>query len=263
MQERVPDRSATHAPAHLLEVRDWLLVALAFSAGAYEAICFLSFGKVFTGVQTGNLLFLGFIAAGTRPPVGPHPVTVVVSMLAFAAGAAAAMPILGSSSGDRDVKDNEIIRVWPQHTSFALGVALALQIGFLTVWMAEMTGPPSADVSYILIGLIAFAMGMQMNAIRLLHVPGISTTAATATYIGLVSGLVTRSLKAREVARLAAVLVCMAGGALLGDWMLSHAHSYAPLPSVLVSAMVIVIASAALNQRSDPPRLAGRLACVP
>jgi uncharacterized membrane protein YoaK (UPF0700 family) len=263
MQERVPDRSAAHAPAHLLEVRDWLLVALAFSAGAYEAICFLSFGKVFTGVQTGNLLFLGFIAAGTRPPVGPHPVTVVVSMLAFAAGAAAAMPILGSSSGDRDVKDNEIIRVWPQHTSFALGVALALQIGFLTVWMAEMTGPPSADVSYILIGLIAFAMGMQMNAIRLLHVPGISTTAATATYIGLVSGLVTRSLKAREVARLAAVLVCMAGGALLGDWMLSHAHSYAPLPSVLVSAMVIVIASAALNQRSDPPRLAGRLACVP
>jgi hypothetical protein len=73
MQERVPDRSAAHAPAHLLEVRDWLLVALAFSAGAYEAICFLSFGKVFTGVQTGNLVFLGFIAAGTRPPVGPHP----------------------------------------------------------------------------------------------------------------------------------------------------------------------------------------------
>jgi hypothetical protein len=39
----------------------------------------------------------------------------------------------------------------------------------------------------------------------------------------------------------------MAAGALLGDWMLSHAHSYAPLPSVLVNAIVIVIASAALN----------------
>ena len=80
MQQRVPDRSAAHPPPHLLELRDWLLVALAFSAGAYEAICFLSFGKVFTGVQTGNLVFLGFIVAGTRPPVGPHPVTVVVSI---------------------------------------------------------------------------------------------------------------------------------------------------------------------------------------
>jgi uncharacterized membrane protein YoaK (UPF0700 family) len=90
-------------------------------------------------------------------------------------------------------------------------------------------------------------MGMQMNAIRMLHVPGVSTTAATATFIGLVSGLVSRSLKAREAVRLAAVLLCMAAGALLGDWMLSHAHSYAPLPSVLVNAIVIVIASAALN----------------
>jgi uncharacterized membrane protein YoaK (UPF0700 family) len=66
MQQRIPDRAGAHPPPHLLEVRDWLLVALAFSAGAYEAICFLSFGKVFTGVQTGNLMFLGFILAGTR-----------------------------------------------------------------------------------------------------------------------------------------------------------------------------------------------------
>jgi uncharacterized membrane protein YoaK (UPF0700 family) len=247
MQKQVPDRSAAPAPPHLLEVRDWLLVALAFSAGAYEAICFLSFGKVFTSVQTGNLVFLGFIAAGTRPPVGPHPVTVVVSILAFAAGAALAMPILRSFSGDTEIKDSEIIQVWPPRTSFALGVALAVQIGFLAVWMAEVTDPPSADVSDILIGLSAFAMGVQMNAIRMLHVPGVSTTAATATFIGLVSGLVSRSLKAREAVRLAAVLLCMAAGALLGDWMLSHAHSYAPLPSVLVNAIVIVIASAALN----------------
>jgi hypothetical protein len=81
-----------------------------------------------------------------------------------------------------------------------------------------------------------------------------------ATFIDLVSGLVTRSLKAREAARLAAVLGCLAAGALLGDWMLSHAHSYAPLPSVLVTAIVIVIASAALNQRSAAPRLVGALA---
>jgi Protein of unknown function (DUF1275) len=89
---------------------------------------------------------------------------------------------------------------------------------------------------------------------NILQTHSISTTAATATFVGLVSGLVARSLKAREVARLAAVLVCVAAGALLGDWMLSHAHTYAPLPSVLVNASVIVIASTALNQRPASPR---------
>ena len=263
MQEQVPDRSGAHEPSRLLDVRAWLLAALAFSAGIYEAIVFLSFGKVFTGAQTGNVIFLGFIVAGTRPPLGPHPVNVVVSILAFAAGGAFAMLILRPFSKDTGVTDSGIIRVWPQRTSFALGVALAVQIGFLAVWLAEKTDPPSAGVTYILLALNAFAMGMQMNAVRLLHVPGISTTAATADFIDLVSGLVTRSRKAREIASLAAVLVCMATGALLGDWMLSHAHSYAPLPSVLVTAIVIVIASAALNQRSARSRLADDVGYFP
>jgi hypothetical protein len=80
MQERVPDGSAAQASPQLPEVRDWLLVALAFSAGAYEAICFLSFGKVFTGVQTGNLVFLGFIVAGTMPVLTSAVAKVVVKL---------------------------------------------------------------------------------------------------------------------------------------------------------------------------------------
>jgi len=66
--ERIVDRAAAHARPSALAVRDSLLVGLAFSAGIYEAICFLSFGKVFTGFQTGNLVFLGLGLAGTRPP---------------------------------------------------------------------------------------------------------------------------------------------------------------------------------------------------
>jgi hypothetical protein len=48
MHDRVADRAAPHtSPTHLV-VRDWLLVALSFSSGIYEAVFFLSFGKVFT-----------------------------------------------------------------------------------------------------------------------------------------------------------------------------------------------------------------------
>jgi uncharacterized membrane protein YoaK (UPF0700 family) len=247
--DRRGDRAATHATPALLAVRDWLLVVLAFSAGIYEAICYLSFGKVFTAFQTGNIVFLGLIAAGTRPPFGPDPDSVVVSLVAFAAGAALAVRILKAFNGDEEVDDDDVFQVWPRRVSVALGVALVVQVGFLAVWMAAS---PSSEVSNILLGLNAFAMGLQMNAIRSLHVPGISTTAVTATFISWISGTATRSHKAPAARRLTGVLVSMAVGALFGDWMLGHAHAYAPVLPVLVIALVIASASVALKQ--EPAR---------
>jgi uncharacterized membrane protein YoaK (UPF0700 family) len=123
--------------------------------------------------------------------------------------------------------------------------------GFLAVWIAAS---PSSDMTNILISLNAFAMGIQMNAIRSLHVPGISTTAETATIISWISGIATWSLKAPAARRLTGVLVGMAVGALVGDWMLGHMHSYAPVLPALVMAVVIAIASVALKQK--PPLVA-------
>jgi uncharacterized membrane protein YoaK (UPF0700 family) len=93
-----------------------------------------------------------------------------------------------------------------------------------------------------------------MNAIRSLHVPGISTTAETATIISWVSGIATWSLKAPSARRLTGVLVSMAVGAMVGDWLLSHAHTFAPVLPALVMALVIAIASVALKQK--PPLIA-------
>jgi uncharacterized membrane protein YoaK (UPF0700 family) len=227
------------------------LCALTFAAGAYEAICFLSFGKVFTAFQTGNIVFLGLIAAGTRPPSGPDPETVIASVVAFAVGAAVAMPILRSFNGDEEIEDQDVVRVWPRRVSIALAIALVVQLGFLALWMAN---PQPGRVSVFLVAMNAFAVGIQMNAVRSLHVPGVSTTAATATYISLISTLVTRSLRGPGVWRLAAVLLSMALGALVGDWMLIHLHSYAPLPPVVVIALVVAIASLVFRRR---PRRAG------
>lgn len=245
--DRVVDRAAAHATTHQLAVRDRLLVALAFVAGSYDAICFLTFGKVFTGFQTGNIVFLGLIAAGTRPPFGPIPGTVFVSVAAFVVGGAVAMWIEKPFDGDQEVEDKDVFQVWPRYTCVTLGAVLLAQLGFLGVWLA--TSPTGSSV-YILVGLNAFAMGMQMNAIRSLHVPGISTTAASATLISLISGIATWSLKAPAARRLAGVLVSMAAGALVGDWMLSHARPYAPLLPVLVIAIVTVTAWVSLVRRS-------------
>ena len=241
MQAGASFRSRVRALPRLLEVRDLLLIALSFATGIYEAVCFLSFGKVYAGFQTGNIILLGIVAAGTRPPLGPYPVTVGVSLAGFAAGAAAAMPILNPFSGT-EVDDSRITDAWPRRSSAALGVSVAVQVGFVAVWMTRTSIPVAGTVPYLLIGLSAFAMGMQMNAIRLLHVPGISTTAATATFISLVSDITTRSIKPHVTFRLTGCLVGMAAGALVGNVMLNQAHGYAPLPALLINASVLAIA---------------------
>jgi uncharacterized membrane protein YoaK (UPF0700 family) len=245
LTEQNPNTVRAARPAStLLALRDRLLVALAFAAGSYEAICFLSFGKVFSGFQTGNIVFLGVIADGTRPPAGPNPVTVLVSLAAFALGAAAAMPILKRFDGDEEVEDEDVFLVWPRRVSAVLWAVLVVQTGFLAVWLA--TSPSNAS-TYVLIGLNAFGMGMQMNAIRALHVPGISTTAATATFISVISGISTWSIKAPAARRLVGVLVAVAAGAFVGDWTLSHLRACAPVLPAVVIAVAAVIASTVLK----------------
>jgi uncharacterized membrane protein YoaK (UPF0700 family) len=251
MQDRVVDRAAAHATPAELAVRDWLLIALSFATGTYEAICFLTFGKVFTAAMTGNLVLLGIGVAGTRQPAGPNAVTVVIALAAFAAGASLAMPILKAFNGDQETEDNNIFQAWPRPVSIALAIALIPQAGFLAVWI---TAASPASLAYILMALSALAMGLQMNAIRALHVPGISTTAFTATYIDLFSGLVTWALTAHSARRLTGTVVAMAAGAFLGDWMLSHAHTYAPLVPFIVTAAVLAVAWLALKPRG--PKLA-------
>ena len=247
MHDRVVDRAAAHATPRDLAVRDWLLVGLSFSTGIYEAICFLTFGKVFTAAQTGNLVLLGIGLAGTRQPAGPNPVTVVIALAAFAAGAALATPILKVFDGDKETEDKNIFHAWPRRVTIALVIALILQVGFLAVWM---TAASPASLAYILMALSALALGLQANAIRDLHVPGISTTAFTATFIDLFSGLATWSLTKPAARRLAATMVSMAAGAFLGDWMLGHAHRYAPIVPTVVTAAVIAIAWVALKPRA-------------
>jgi uncharacterized membrane protein YoaK (UPF0700 family) len=246
MHDTAVDQAATHPTPGELAVRDWLLAGLSFSAGMYEAICFLAFGKVFAGFQTGNLVFLGFGVAGTRPPAGPNPVTVVISLAAFAAGVALAIPILKGFGGGQETQ-HTASRVWPRPVSIALAIALVLQAAFFAVWF---TAASPASLAYILIALAAFAMGLQANAVRSLHVPGISTTAFTATFVGLVIIIAAWTLTAPSARRLAGAVAGVAAGGFLGDWMLTHAQPYVPVVPAAVTAVVIAIGWVALKSRA-------------
>lgn len=246
--DRVTDWAAHHAPASLIALRDWLLVALAFSTGMYDAIMFFSFGKVFSAFQTGNIVFLGAGLDGIRPPYGPDPVRVCVSLAAFAVGAMAAVRILKAFDGEEEIDDDQVSVVWPRRVTDVLVGVLAVQFVFLGLWLTHPTAL-SGTMMTVLVGINAFGMGLQMNAIRSMHVPGVSTTAATATFINIFTGLAGGTLNRSQVRRWVGNVAAMSAGAFLAAWLLHHAHAYAATVPVVVIALVIVIAKAVLSER--------------
>src|SRR5258705_8250339 len=92
-------------------------------------------------------------------------------------------------------------------------------------------------------------MGIQSAAVRTLHVEGVFTTAATATFILLAGDLPRWSETGAERRRLSGVLISLFAGATTGGLLLIHTHLYAPVLPFVVSAAVV--ASAAVFLR-DP-----------
>lgn len=231
----------TLARAHpnQVRVRDLLLNGLTFSSGAIDAISFLALGKVFTAFMTGNIAFLGLRIAGAG---GPGWVAILVSMAAFSVGVYLGTQIVRP-------KGRKGTGVWPHRVTKALSLSLFGHAGFLVLWFA-FRGQPSNDVAHVLLGLWAFAMGVQSAAVRSLHVDGVFTTAATATFIFVMGDFVSWSESADERRRLWGVLIFLFLGALAGGLLLVHAHIYAPVLSFLATFLVVVTAAVVFRRRA-------------
>jgi len=212
--------------------RDRLLDGLTFSTGAVDAICFLQLGKVFTAFMTGNIAFLGLRVANAG---GPEWSAIIGAMVAFAVGVFLGTLIV-NSKGERPSG------MWPRHVTVALGLSLLGHVGFLILWLA-VHGHPSTDVATCLICLWGAAMGMQSAAVRSLHVEGVFTTAATATFIFLFGDFTTWSKSAEERRRLRGVLIALFLGALAGGLLLEHARIYAPALPLVATAIVVTFAA--------------------
>jgi uncharacterized membrane protein YoaK (UPF0700 family) len=217
------------------KIRDLLLVGLAFSSGAVDAISYLALGKVFTAFMTGNLVFLGLRIGHTDVQ---DVFRVSVALLAFAAGAFLAVKLVTATMGEA---------LWPRRVSIALGVGALTQIVFLAVWIA-VSGRPSTGTGHLLTGLSSLAMGVQTGAVVSLGLRGVFTTAATATVVNLMGDLAGWPLSARERTRFAGVLLGLVTGAAVGTLVLSTTRTFAPVLPLLAS--VLVIATAHLTLRS-------------
>jgi uncharacterized membrane protein YoaK (UPF0700 family) len=184
-----------------------LLLLLSVTTGLVDAISVLGLGKVFTANMTGNVVFLGFAAAGTPGfRIAPY----LAAIGAFLIGALIAGRV-GKRHADLPLRrwllvaaSLEAVLLW-----IAAGVALGFDVA---------SQSPSARL-YAIIALTGIAMGFRNATVRQLKVPDLTTTVLTLTVTGLAADSTLAGGSnpncGRRVASIGAIFVGAAAGAVL------------------------------------------------
>jgi uncharacterized membrane protein YoaK (UPF0700 family) len=218
---------------------DPLLVALGLLTlvtGLVDAACYLGLGRVFTANMTGNVVLLAFGAAGTQglPVLGPT-VSLVVFLVGAAGGGWLAARLVGPATTPVSASAR---RRW-------LGITLLIELGLVITAGVAAIGLPidgGGGRRYVVIALLAAALGLQNATVRRLAVPDLTTTVLTMTLTGLAADFHLAGRNPRVGRRLAAVGL-MAAGALVGALLLRVDLA---LP-VLAAAVVITLAAVTLR----------------
>jgi uncharacterized membrane protein YoaK (UPF0700 family) len=218
---------------------DPLLVALALLTlvtGLVDAACYLGLGRVFTANMTGNVVLLAFGAAGTQglPVLGPT-VSLLVFLVGAAGGGRLATRLVGPANSP----------VSPSARRRWLGITLLIELGLvITAGMAAIGLPVDGGGGrrYLVIALLAAALGLQNATVRRLAVPDLTTTVLTLTLTGLAADFRLAGGSPRVGRRLAAVGLMAAGA--LGGALLLRVDVALPM---LAAAAVIALAAGALR----------------
>ncbi|MFI5961438.1 YoaK family protein [Streptomyces asoensis] len=198
-----------------------VLLALTVVSGLIDAVSYLGLGHVFTANMTGNVVVLGFAAAGAPGFSVPHTATSLGCFLAGAAVGGRVARRLGTGSR----------RTWTR----AILAAEAALVGVSAA--VAFAAPDHAPVTvYSVIALTAFAMGLRNATVRKLGVADLTTTVLTMTLTGLASDSRAGGGAGTRSPRRTASVVAMVVGAALGAWLVLHHGIAVPL---LVAAVVV------------------------
>lgn len=144
------------------------------ASGLIDALCYLGLGGVFTANMTGNIVVLGFAAAGAAGFSVPATLT---SLLVFVGGAICA--------------SQAIARIPPGQRSLLLLTAMTTEVVFVGVAAVVAFSVPAVGHGwprYMLIALLVFPMGVPNTAMRRFAVPDMTTTVLTMTVTAQDSG---------------------------------------------------------------------------
>lgn len=233
--------------------RDLLLMILAVSAGSADGWSYFGIGHAFVANMTGNTVLLGVGIVGRGGEI-VHP---AIAIGCYLAG------VLLASYLTRDLHQTD---TWPRKVSVTLLLEALVMIAAEIAWIMILHHATRdylrvAHGLNVLLGGVAFAVGMQSGTMVQLKIPGVVTTYITGTWTSLMSGAVRfisgrRRAPARQQLALeerllmqGAILTAYFLAAMLTGWVLKS------LPAVvgaIPAASVLVVAIFGLARSSEP-----------
>jgi uncharacterized membrane protein YoaK (UPF0700 family) len=209
-----------------------LLLLLSATTGLVDAASVLGLGKVFTANMTGNIVFLGFAAAGTAGFSWP---LYVAAIGAFLIGALTAGRI-----GRRHV--GQPLGRWLMRSAAIeaglLWAAALVAIGF----DAAATAPPRLMA---IIALTAVAMGYRNATVRQLKVPDLTTTVLTLTLTGIAADSNAAGGGNPNIARRVAAVLSIFLGATIGAALVTR---FGLMPPLALAGAIVLIGTLAFTR---------------
>ena len=195
----------------------FLLLLLTVVAGAVDAVSFLSLGHVFVVNMTGNIVFLGFAAAGVTEI---SLTATLVALGTFLCGSVVGGRLALRFADERLLTVATIVKI--------VLVAIAL--------IVVATSRESLDTlqRYAVIALLAFAMGVQNASARRIGIPDLTTTVLTMTLTALAADSSLAGGTNPRWSRRALSIGSMLLGAFAGGLCVLHQGIAAALVLVLV-----------------------------
>lgn len=182
------------------------LVMLTAVSGIVDAASYLGLGHVFTANMTGNVVILGFSAAGAP---GFSASACLASLAAFVLGAA----VVGRVAPDRSRTAWLVIGTGAE--AVLIGIAAVIALGH--------HAPVSAGwPRFVVIALLGFAMGMRNAIVRRVAVADMRTNVLTTTLTGLAADVAAGGAASPNAGRRLAAVATMFAGALVGAALYLH-----------------------------------------
>jgi uncharacterized membrane protein YoaK (UPF0700 family) len=204
------------------------LLALTGISGFVDACSYLGLGHVFTANMTGNVVFLGFAAAGAP---GFSVVSSLISLAAFLAGALAGGQLARALRLSR--------RRWIITCMVVEGLLVAEAATVVAIIGVAGLG------RYAVIAVLALAMGCRNATVRELSVADMTTTVLTMTLTSLAADSVLAGGSSPRTPRRVAAVAAMLAGAWLGVVTLRMAG---PLACLIMGAVALAVTMAGFVQ---------------
>jgi len=208
------------------------LLVLTFVTGMLDAVGFLALGHVFVAMQTGNVVFLGIGLGGAA---GASVLAPLIALAAFLAGGCAAALFVRPLA--------------PGHPGGLLS-AMLLEVALLcvaTLLAALGDVEPGAFLAYLLIALLAVAMGLRNTIARRIGDPSLATTVLNLTVTAFASHAPLALASRGELEIRGAAVGAIGAGALCGALLLnvSLALTIGAAAAVVLVAVVSFLAPVA------------------